>query len=296
MRRRAVLVVAGVVITATVTAAIVVTSGDDGIPANFPAALTAADDGDLVWGERLTGRIVRRDADGTIEQIGRVQVSTDGEQRGLLGVALDGDALYAAYTAPDGRLEVARVDEDRLVWAGPPSADRANGGHLAFSPDGQLVIGVGDLLDAAAAADPETPNGKLLALDPAGPSDQSPTVLSRGWNNPFAFAYASDGTLFVADNAGGEGDERLAIATAGEPQVLTTLGPHAAPSGLAVLTDGRLALCTYVTRTLQLYRVSDGAVIPDGSPAATDCAIAVVTLLDGSLAYADEERIRFLTP
>lgn len=290
------LVAAAVVVAAAVAAGIASTRGDDGLPANFPAALTVADDGDLVWGERLTGRIVRRDADGTLDEIGRVHVSTDGEQRGLLGVAIDGDALYAAYTAPDGRLEVTRVDEDRLLWAGPASADRANGGRLAFSRDGRLVIGVGDLLDADAAADPDTPNGKLLALDPAGPPDQIPTVLSRGWNNPFAFAYAPDGTLFVADNAGGEGDERLAIATAGGPQVLAILGPHAAPSGLAVLPDGRLALCTYVTRTLQLYRVSDGVATPDGSPAATDCAIAVVTLPDGSLAYADEERIRFLTP
>jgi glucose/arabinose dehydrogenase len=291
---RAVLAAAAVVAATAVVAAIVVARDDGGIAAAFPAALTVADDGDLVWGERLTGRIVRRDADGSLEEIGRVEVSTDGEQRGLLGVALDGDALYAAYTAPDGRLEVARVDEDRLVWAGPPSADRANGGRLAFSPDGELVIGVGDLLDPDAAADPDAPNGKLLALDPTGAADQVPTALSGGWNNPFAFAYAPDGTLFVADNAGGEGDERLAIATAGEPQVLATLGPHAAPSGLAVLPDGRLALCTYVTRTLQLYRVAEGVATPDGSPAATDCAIAVVTLPDGSLAYADEERIRLL--
>jgi glucose/arabinose dehydrogenase len=290
-------VLAAAVVTATaVVAAIVLARDDEEIPAAFPAALTVADDGDLVWGERLTGRIVRRDADGTVEEIGRVEVSTDGEQRGLLGIALDGDALYAAYTAPDGRLEVARVDEDRLLWAGPVSADRANGGRLAFAPDGRLVTGVGDLLDADAAEDPDTPNGKMLALDPTGPADQVPRVLSEGWNNPFAFAFAADGTVFVADNAGGEGDERLAIATAGGPQVLATLGPHAAPSGLAVLPDGRLALCSYVTRTLQLYRVSEGAATPDGSPVATDCAIAVVTLPDGRLAYADEERIRIVAP
>ena len=118
-------------------------------------------------------------------------------------------------------------------------------------------------------------------------------TLSSGWNNPFAFAFAPDGTLYVADNAGGEGDERLAIGNRGSrPIVLATFPPHSVPSGLAVTTEGRLAVCTFLERTLRSYRVAGDAAVPDAVPLATDCAIGVVTLADGTLAYANEREIR----
>jgi hypothetical protein len=176
--------------------------------AAFPAAMAALPDGGVLYGERLTGRVIRVRTDGSTAAIGSVEVSTEGEQRGLVGLAVRGDEVFVSFTGADPRLRVSNV-EGTTIWRGPYSADRANGGRIAFGPDGTLVIGVGDLLDPQAAADPSTPNGKMLALDPDGPGDQRPAVISSGWNNPFAFA--SDGTLYVADNAGGDGDERLAI-------------------------------------------------------------------------------------
>jgi len=122
-------------------------------------------------------------------------------------------------------------------------------------------------------------------------------AISSGWSNPFAFAFAEDGTLYVADNAGGEGDERLAIGNAGpRPVVLTTLPPHSVPSGLAALSDGRLALCTFLAGTLRAYSVGPTVAIPDPVPLATDCSIGVITLADGTMAYADERTIRTIDP
>ena len=263
--------------------------------AAFPAAMAATPDGGLLYGERLTGRVVRVAPDGVTEVVGAVSVSTTGEQRGLLGLAVRDDQVFVSFTEPSGHLRVERLG-GAVVWEGPASADRANGGRIAFSPDGSLVIGVGNLLDPQAAADQTTPNGKMLALDPNGPPDQHPVTLSSGWNNPFAFAYGPDGTLYVADNAGGEGDERLAIGNRGpRPMVLATLPPHSVPSGLAVMTDGGLAVCSFLERTLRTYRVVDDVAMPDAVPLATDCSIGVITLDDGRLAYADERTIRVVS-
>ena len=119
------------------------------------------------------------------------ELATDG-QRGLLGLAVrrSGDAtdIYASWTrADDGRLVVGRLASGRinLVWEGPVSADRANGGTLAFRGD-ELLVSIGDLEDPASVDDPEAPNGKIFALDPEAGVDQQATVGSSGWNNPFA--------------------------------------------------------------------------------------------------------------
>lgn len=302
MGRRA--LISATVAVAAVGAAVVegLTAGDPTptstlIPdAAFPAAMVALPGGGLLYGERLTGRVMRVDPSGGAEAIGEVDVSTEGEQRGLLGIATRGDEVFVSLTAPSGRLRIERLGGG-VVWAGPPSADRANGGRIAFAPDGTLVVGVGDLLDPRAAADPTAPNGKMLAIDPDGPPGQRPAIISSGWNNPFAFAFAPNGTLFVADNVGGPGDERLAIGNAGpDPVVLGILPAHSVPSGLAVLADGRLALCAYLTRTLRTYRVVGGIAMPDAVPLATDCSIGVIALADGRLAYADEGAIRVISP
>ena len=154
-------------------------------------ALTDDGHGGLLYAERLTGRVRRVTRRGRLEPqpVAAVAVSTAG-QRGLLGVARDaGDRLFVAFTARDRerRIRVARVAPTyRTVWTGPPSSRLANGGHLAFDASRRrLVLGVGDLQDRSAAADPVAPNGKLLLIDPDGDPAQTPQVLSGGWNNPF---------------------------------------------------------------------------------------------------------------
>jgi glucose/arabinose dehydrogenase len=192
---------------------------------------------------------------------------------------------------------VDRIDAGhrRRVWTGPPSATLANGGHLALDTRGRLLIGIGDLQQPPRIRDPRFPNGKLLALDPAGPADQRPTILSSGWNNPYAFAVAPDGAVWVADNSPGTRPERIGRGDRpGAP--LWTLHGETAPSGLAVIDDRTLAVCGVVSGRLDRYRVrSDGRVVFAGT-IARGCAFGVVRLSDGRLAFSTPHGIREVHP
>lgn len=274
-------------------------SGDLIVRATGASALAPLGGGGLRFGE-LEGRI--RDVDsGRVRDVTRVRVSLGG-QRGLLGLAVDDRGrTFAAYTepAPPRHLVVAQVapGSARLVWRGPPSRDLANGGHIAFAPDGRLTIGIGDLQDPPKVDDPRTLNGKLLTLDPDGVASQRPRVLSGGWNNPYAFAWTPDGRLWVADNAPGEQPERIARgdrAGRGAPQL--ALRRRAAPSGLVATARGELVLCGYVSRRLERVRVGSGRPRIDPEPLATDCLLGVVQLDDGALAYATGRAILRIEP
>jgi len=297
------------VLAVILTALFTVENDDDGglisgrvlvADAAFPVALVALPSGGLRYGERLTGAVREVDATGRLlaKAVATVTVSTGG-QRGLLGLAIDqAGRTFAAWTGTDRRLVVGQVapGPERMVWLGPPSTDLANGGHLVVAPDGRLVVGIGDLQDPPSVKDPTTPNGKLLAFDPDGPPDQRPTVLSSGWNNPFAFAYTPGGQLWVADNAPGRRPERLARGDTGgdPPAAVTELDGRSAPSSVAALDDGRLVVCGFVSRRLDLYRVGGTAARRGRRPLAEDCATSVVILADGRLAYADESTVRVL--
>jgi hypothetical protein len=290
---------------AVVAAALLWIARDDGAgdvlvaEARFPAAIWPLGEGGLVYGERLTGRIQAVDSSGDLrtQPVAAVDVSTEG-QRGLLGVVADSrDRIFAAWTRPDLRLVVGQVvpGETRLVWLGPKTTDLATGGHIAWAPDGRLVIGVGDLQEPDLVSDPDAPNGKLLALDPDGPEDQQPEVVSTGWNNPFAFAFTARRELWVADNSPGEQPERIARGDQDDPTI-TDLDRKVAPSGLVAVSASRLLMCGFVSRTLQAYEIeSDGTVSPEGAPLATDCALGVVVLADGRVVYSNETEIRVLT-
>jgi hypothetical protein len=179
----------------------------------------------------------------------------------------------------------------RLVWEGPASSDRANGGHLALLQDGRLVIGIGDLQDPDRVTDPDAPNGKLLGLDPAGPPDEDPTMLSDRWNNPFAFVVTRRGVVWVADNAPGDDPERIGRGDRGTDRA--ALPGMRAPSALVELGPGRLALCGYLDGLLTLVEV-DGGPPTVGETVATGCRTGAVSLDDDRLAVSDGERVHFL--
>lgn len=303
MRREGIAAVAaGVAVAALVVVAAVGGTGSAPRtlvdPAAFPAAMAPLPDGGLLYGERLTGAIRRIDPDGRLEPepVATLRVSTEGEQRGLLGLAVDGGGrIFASWTDPLRRMVVGEVDHDpiRLIWRGPQSRTRSNGGRIAFAPDGSLVIGVGELLQAELVSDPAAPNGKLLRLDPDGDADQTPEVISAGWHNPFAFTFAPDGALWVADNSPAPDAERLARGdVGGRPSAISLLPPDTVPAGIAAVSNAELLVCGYLSRTLQPYRVgSDGRGSIAGLPLAYDCGIGVVRLADGRVVYANETEI-----
>jgi hypothetical protein len=265
--------------------------------AAFPAAMEALPDGGLLFAERATGRIRVVTANGSTrgKALARVAVRTDG-QRGLLGLArASSGAVFAGWVDPGGFLLVGRVAPGpvEVIWRGPATRRQSNGGRIAIAPDGRLVVGVGDLLERELVTDPTAPNGKLLLLDPTGDESQTPEVHSIGWNNPFAFAMDTDGTVWVADNAPGSEPERLArVSPGGVVTVLAELPERTAPSGLARVPGG-LLVCGFRSRELLGYRLRGGD-LGEHLTLAEDCALGVVRLADGRVAYANEGEIRVL--
>lgn len=286
---------------------------DDGVDgsavveeADFPVAIEEVDDGGFVYGERTTGqvRLVRGDGELEPNPVVTLPVSADG-QRGLLGLArlLDAEEarLFAAWTrAEDDVLVVGQVfpGEPRLIWEGPVSVDRGNGGHLEVSPAGDLVIGIGDAGASDLIDDPEAPNGKLLVLDPDGDVDQTPEVLSSGWRNPFAFTYDDDGRLWVADNAPPGRPERIGLGDK-EDGAVTELSENLAPSALVTLPDGDLGLCGFLDGQMRRVAIDRGVRTGTdptarlaGDVVVEPCTVAAVQLVGGTTLFATETQIR----
>ena len=265
--------------------------------AQFPVALTAQPDGGLLYAERVRGVVRRVDARGRLEAepIARVSVSTVG-QRGLLGVAASPEgATFVAYTGRNrGRpLIVEQVTPSRrVVWHGPNSARLANGGHLVYDTTRRmLLIGIGDLLERARVTDPAAPNGKLLLLDPQGTPDQKPTVLSMGWNNPFAFTVLDDGAVWVADNVPGERGERLARGDEGIPTHVTRLPADTVPAAVAALSRRLLVVCSYAQVRTFTYSIRAGSAARQPGPGdGTRCATGIASRQGGRRLWVADER------
>jgi hypothetical protein len=119
-------------------------------------------------------------------------------------------------------------------------------------------------------------------------------VLSRGWNNPFAFTYLGT-QLWVADNSPGRAPERLARGDLGVPRDVTDLPRRTAPSGLVALDRGAFAVCGFVSGTLDRY-VRDGRRYRDAGTLASGCRYGAVRLTDGRIAFAADDAIRAVRP
>jgi Glucose / Sorbosone dehydrogenase len=256
------------------------------------AAMAPLPGGGFLWGDRVTGVIRRVNAAGhaTGGVVARVAVAT-ANLHGLLGLARTPDGrVFAAWTDRADRLTVGQVSPGptRVIWRARAFARFDVGGHLAVTPQGGLLLGVGAGVIPRADGAATAPTGDLVLLRPGQrPSRPSP-VLSTGWNNPFAFAYTPGGRLWVADNVPGTRGERLARGDLdGRPTHVTPLPPGTAPSGLAAVSDSRLVLCGFQSHVLQAFRITPGQrAVATGAPIARNCWIGVIRLTDGRLAYA----------
>lgn len=259
------------------------------------SALAALPEGRVLAGELVSGT-VRQLPGGRV--VTRVPVEAGG-QRGLLGLAVDGDGrIYAASTERDDlRLVVDRIapGDRKRVYDGPKSTELGVGGHLEIAEDGRLLLGIGDLGRTKLIDDPSALNGKLVSLDPDGPPDQRPRILSGGWHNPFAFDLDPAGRVWIADNAPGALPERIGRGD-GEDREITVLDGRRAPSGVAMLSARTLALCGVVSGRLERFRRDSTGRWKAAGTISRDCLYGVLLTTDGRLAISGRGGVRFVKP
>lgn len=200
--------------------------------AQSPSALAFTDDGRVFYAERKTGNIRVIEA-GVLQSapVATVPVNYAGE-RGLLGLALHPDfgengRIYAFYTRSDSTQSTNRpeaVIDNRVVYfelvgnvaSGSEvfvtslsigAAPEHIGGHLAFAPDGKLLVAIGDLGDTNNALDRFVNAGKILRFNDDGSiPDDNPfagaAFYGRGVRDPRSLTIDPvDGTpLFIDRN------------------------------------------------------------------------------------------------
>lgn len=240
------------------------------------------------FAERLTGRIYRLAYDSSNaspELVATIEVDTSGEQRGLLGLAVVGDRIFASWVRPgDLRVVVGQVDgttAQPTTWVGPVTDVKAIGGHLGVL-DGRLVLGLGELVQDPSVA------GKIVTLDPDGRTDQTPVDVSAGWHNPFGFI-VEDGAVVVVDNAPDGEKERLGPVPLPE-------SAERAPSAVVRIDKDRLGVCGFLDGQMRAYRTDGVTIERAGTIISSGCRTGAMSLGDGRYLVTDESAVALVGP
>ena len=183
----------------------------------------------------------------------RAQTSRDGNEEGLLGLALSPEfemngEVYLYYSASQGarrsvvsrfattgtaaELRIDPASEQVLLEVAQPFSNH-NGGHLEFGPDGFLYIGLGD---GGSGGDPQghgqnlsTLLGSMLRIDVAsdggytipadnpfvGVADAPPEAWAYGLRNPWRFSFDRETGELWAGDVGQSAWEEINILRAG---------------------------------------------------------------------------------
>ncbi|MGE5090862.1 MAG: PQQ-dependent sugar dehydrogenase [Bacillota bacterium] len=217
---------------------------------DFPLYLTAPAGDPRLFIVEKTGRI-RIVKNGAVVAAPFLDLSASvsgSSEQGLLGLAFDpqyatSGRFYVDYTDRNGDTrisrfrvsadpDVAEAASEEVILTVPQPYSNHNGGQVAFGPDGDLYIGMGD---GGSGGDPQghgqNPNdllGSLLRLDVAGATGYSiprgnpyaggagrPEVFSIGLRNPWRFSFdRANGDLYIADVGQNEREE-VDVSTAG---------------------------------------------------------------------------------
>ena len=263
-----------------------------------PWGIAFLPNGDALFTERDSGRLLRMDASGSIEEVQTLPTRGYGEG-GSLGLAVSPDYdesgyVYAYYTTEvDNRVVRFRLGEEpEPILTGIPFNTYHDGGRIAFGPDGMLYIATGDAGDPWTSQDRSSLGGKILRLTPDGgipednPFPNSP-VYSYGHRNVEGLAWDAEGRLYASEfgqdafdevnlirpgeNYGwpafeGDGGEEATAAGFVNP-VTTWTTDEASPSGAEILVNGAIPqwegdLFVAALRGERLWRLELG---PDGS-------------------------------
>ncbi|WP_062385005.1 PQQ-dependent sugar dehydrogenase [Demequina iriomotensis] len=221
-----------------------------------PWAMVTMADGSLLVSERTTAAIKRIRAgvatslNGPGAEALRAAANTEGAG-GLLGIAvLPGDTTYLyAYVTRDDDNAVLRMElhddllsQPTVILDGIPSGKDANGGRLAFGPDGFLYIGTGDAGNPDAAANPQSLAGKILrVVARGGAKDGSAAkgnpfgnrVWSLGHHDVEGLTWVADGRMYASER-GVETDELNLVVPGGDYGWPASSGLAGLPAGTAL--------------------------------------------------------------
>jgi glucose/arabinose dehydrogenase len=262
-----------------------------------PWGIAFLPNGDALFTERDSGRLLRMDASGDTEEVQTLPTRGFGEG-GSLGLAVSPDYqedgyVYAYYTTDqDNRVVRFKLGEEpEPILTGIPFNTYHDGGRIAFGPDGMLYIATGDAGDPLSSQDRSSLGGKILRLTPDGdvpednPFPNSP-VYSYGHRNVEGLAWDAEGRLYASEfgqdafdevnlikpgeNYGwpefeGDGGEEATAAGFVNP-ITTWTTDEASPSGAEILVNGAIPqwegdLFVAALRGERLWRLELG---PDG--------------------------------
>jgi glucose/arabinose dehydrogenase len=233
-----------------------------------PWGIAFLPNGDALFTERDSGRLLRMDSSGNIEEVQTLPTRGYGEG-GSLGLAVspnyeEDGYVYAYYTTNiDNRVVRFRLGEKpQPILTGIPFNSYHDGGRIAFGPDGMLYVATGDAGNPSNSQDRSSLGGKILRLTPDGgipqdnPFPNSP-VYSYGHRNVEGLAWDDQGRLYASEFGLNRYDEVNLIRPGGNygwPEVEgeggedlgyvdpITVWPtsEASPSGAAILVDGAI--------------------------------------------------------
>ncbi|HEY1834032.1 MAG TPA: PQQ-dependent sugar dehydrogenase [Solirubrobacteraceae bacterium] len=179
-------------------------------------------------------------------------VNSEGSEQGLIGLAFPADysssgVFYVDYTGPNNDLHIvqyhrsasdpdtADTTSERAVLTIPhPNFSNHNGGQLAFGPDGDLYVGVGD---GGSEDDPhnngqntDTLLAKILRIAPkpnggyeippsnpfVGQAGKRAEIWAYGLRNPWRFSFDRQTGAMVIGDVGQDLEEEIDYAAAGK--------------------------------------------------------------------------------
>ncbi|HWI30388.1 MAG TPA: PQQ-dependent sugar dehydrogenase [Microbacterium sp.] len=198
-----------------------------------PWSVVPLAEGGALISQRDDGRVIELTPDGGRREVGIVPGVVPGGEAGLHGLAVWANGavtwLYAYHgAAGDNRVVRMPLTGDaggyglgaaEVVFEGIARAGNHNGGRVAFGPDQMLYVATGDAGDRGSSQDPDSPNGKILRLTPAG--DAAPgnpfgtAVWSLGHRNVQGLTWTSDGTMWASEFGQNTWDELNAIVPGG---------------------------------------------------------------------------------